>query len=76
MVGQESVQRTFSVIGNKIAFSMLVSSMIIGAAIVMHFPSNYRLFGYPVLSLSIFVVSALMALSLLVAIWRSGTLRQ
>ncbi|MFN3431770.1 MAG: ABC1 kinase family protein [Candidatus Sericytochromatia bacterium] len=76
MVGQEGVQRTFSVIGNKIAFSMLVSSMIIGAAIVMHAPSNYRLFGYPVLSLSIFVVSALMALSLLWAIWRSGTLRQ
>jgi hypothetical protein len=50
--------------------------MIVGAAIVMHAPSNYRLFGYPVLSLSIFVVSAVMALWLLIAIMRSGTLRQ
>lgn len=76
MLGLEDVQRTFAVIGNKISFSLLISSMILGAAIVMHAPTNYKLFGYPILSLSIFVVSAVMALWLIVAIMRSGTLRQ
>lgn len=76
MLGTEQFQRTFAVIGNKVSFSLLVSSMILGAAIVMHAPSTYRLFGYPVLSLSIFVVSGIMALWLLVWIVRSGTLRQ
>jgi ubiquinone biosynthesis protein len=70
------LQLTIAVIGNKISFSLLVASMILGAAIVMHAPSTHRLFGYPVLSLAIFSVSALMALWLIVAIMRSGTLRQ
>jgi predicted unusual protein kinase regulating ubiquinone biosynthesis (AarF/ABC1/UbiB family) len=76
MLGLDQLQRTIAVIGNKISFSLLVASMILGAAIVMHAPSTHRLFGYPVLSLAIFSVSALMALWLIVAIMRSGTLRQ
>ncbi|HEY9724681.1 MAG TPA: AarF/ABC1/UbiB kinase family protein [Oscillatoriaceae cyanobacterium] len=76
MLGMEQMQRTLAVIGNKIAFSLLVSSMILGASVVMLAPAHYKLFGYPVLSLSIFVVSAVMALWLLISIMRSGTLRE
>ncbi|MEB3196996.1 MAG: AarF/ABC1/UbiB kinase family protein [Candidatus Sericytochromatia bacterium] len=76
LLGTEQLQRTIAVIGNKISYSLLVAAMIMGAAIVMHAPTTYRLLGYPVLSLAIFSVSALMALWLLVSIMRSGTLRQ
>jgi predicted unusual protein kinase regulating ubiquinone biosynthesis (AarF/ABC1/UbiB family) len=76
LLGIEQMQRTIAIIGNKIAFSLLVSSMIMGAAIVMHAPTTYKLFGYPVMSLAIFVVSALMAIGLIVSIMRSGTLKQ
>lgn len=76
LLGIEQLQRTVAVIGNKISFSLLVASMIMGAAIIMHAPTTYRLFGYPVLSLGLFSISALMALWLIVSIMRSGTLRQ
>lgn len=76
VIGHEQATHTFAVIGNKIAFSLLVSSMIVGAAIVMHAPTTYKLFGYPVVSLVVFLVSALMALGLIISIMRSGTLRQ
>ena len=76
VIGTEQITRTLAVIGNKISFSLLVSSMIMGAAIVMHAPTTYRFMGYPVVSLGIFTISALMAIWLIVAIYRSGTLRQ
>ncbi len=76
LLGLEDTRRTIAVFGDKISFSLLISSMIIGAAIVMHAPSTHRLFGYPVLSLAIFIVSAVMALWLVGWILRSGSLKQ
>lgn len=76
MLGMEQLQRTLAVIGNKISFSLLISSMIMGAAIVMATPRQPTFDGYPVLSLIIFTVSAVLALWLIISIMRSGTLRQ
>jgi predicted unusual protein kinase regulating ubiquinone biosynthesis (AarF/ABC1/UbiB family) len=76
MLGMTEMQRTLAVIGNKISFSLLISSMIMGAAIVMAAPKQPTFNGYPILSLIIFTVSAVLALWLIISIMRSGTLRQ
>ena len=76
MLGMPELQRTLAVIGNKISFSLLISSMIMGAAIVMSAPKQPTFNGFPILSLIIFTVSAVLALWLIISIMRSGTLRQ
>jgi ubiquinone biosynthesis protein len=76
LLGMDQLQNTLAVIGNKISFSLLISSMIMGAAIVMATPRQPTFNGYPILSLIIFTVSAVLALWLVISIMRSGTLKQ
>lgn len=76
LIGLDQTHKTLAVIGNKISFSLLVSSLILGAAWALQVPTTYRLFGYPMISLLVFAVAAGMGLWLIIAIMRSGTLRQ
>ena len=76
LTGLDQTHKTLAVIGNKISFSILVSSLILGAAWALQVPTPYKLFGYPLISFLVFAIAATMGLWLIIAIMRSGTLRQ
>lgn len=69
------VERTLTVVGNKLSFSILVAALVMGGAISMLARSGPKMWGVPAFSVIIFVTSAIMGLWLLISIIRSGQLK-
>ncbi|MBM3267379.1 MAG: AarF/ABC1/UbiB kinase family protein [Candidatus Sericytochromatia bacterium] len=69
------IERTLTVVGNKIAFSLLNAALLLAGALMMHLDSGPRLFGFPALSIVTFSLSALLGTWLLISILRSGQLK-
>ncbi len=69
------IERTLTVVGNKIAFSLLNAALLLAGALMMHLDKGPRLFGFPALSILTFSLSALLGTWLLISILRSGQLK-
>lgn len=72
---QARFERTLTVIGNKIAFSLLNGALLLAGALMMHLDRGPRLFGFPAVSIVTFSLSGLLGAWLLISILRSGQLK-
>jgi ubiquinone biosynthesis protein len=64
-----------TVIGNKVAFSLLTAALIVGAALLAPIPTGPHILGFHALSFFTFVMGGLLGLWLLISILRSGQLK-
>ncbi|MBM3274383.1 MAG: AarF/ABC1/UbiB kinase family protein [Candidatus Sericytochromatia bacterium] len=71
----QRIERTLTVVGNKIAFSLLNAALLLAGALMMHLEHGPRLFGFPAVSVVTFSLSAALGIWLLVSILRSGQLK-
>lgn len=68
--GLEPVMNSAERISNRIAYSLVLASLIIGSALIVHAGVDFA--DYPVIGLVGFVLSAVMAFGLLISIIRHG----
>jgi ubiquinone biosynthesis protein len=55
-------------IANRIALGLILAALIVGAALLMLVPTNFRILGYPGLAILFFLVAALGGVVLVVSI--------
>jgi hypothetical protein len=60
-------------VANRITLGLVLAALIVGAAMLMQVPTNFRLFGYPGLAMLFFLVAAGGGLWLAFTILRSDT---
>lgn len=60
----------FQKIANRITLGLLMSALIVGAAMLMQVPTSFRLLGYPGLAILFFCIAALGGIALMVQILR------
>ena len=60
-------------VANRITLGLVLAALIVGAAMLMQVPTNFRLFGYPALAMLFFLVAAGGGLWLAFTILRSDT---
>jgi ABC-type polysaccharide/polyol phosphate export permease len=60
-------------VANRITLGLVLAALIVGAAMLMQVPTDFRLFGYPVLAMLFFLVAAGGGLWLAFTILRSDT---
>ncbi len=63
-------------IANRITTGLVLSALIIGAALLMRVDSPYRIFGYPAIAMVCFSLAFVGGMLLLIAIWRDETPRR
>ncbi|MBN2233284.1 MAG: ubiquinone biosynthesis protein UbiB [Deltaproteobacteria bacterium] len=73
-VGLEPLGRTLDKITNRIAFSLLISAIIIASSLIMQTDVGYTLLGYPILGILGYLVAGGLGFWLAIAILRSGRL--
>ena len=56
-------------IANRIALGLVLAALIIGAAMMMQVPTNFRLFGYPGLAMILFLLAAACGFVLIVTVF-------
>ena len=59
---------------NRLSFAVVIASIVIGSAVMVHAGAGPQAFGFPALGLAGFVVAAVLGLGLAVGILRSGRL--
>jgi len=59
---------------NRIAFSMIISALIIGSSLILHFQTGPMVFGYPLFGLLGYLFAGILGVWLVIAILRSGRL--
>ena len=59
---------------NRLSFSLLIGSIIVGSSLVMQTEKGPQFFGFPVLGLLGYTIAGLLGLWLAIAILRSGRL--
>ncbi|MBA2609753.1 MAG: AarF/ABC1/UbiB kinase family protein, partial [Actinobacteria bacterium] len=67
-IDEKDIMRGVQKLANRVTTGLVVASLVIGAALIMRIPTKTRLFGYPALAIVLFMVAAISALVLLVAI--------
>ncbi len=70
--GLDPMMNRMDVVGNRVSFAIVAGSMILGSAIVIHsgIPPHYK--NVPIVGVAAFVLAALFALRLLLAIMKHG----
>lgn len=70
--GLDPMMNRMDIVGNRVAFAIVVGSMILGSAIVIHsgIPPHYQ--DVPILGVGAFILAALFAIRLLYAIMKHG----
>ena len=58
-------------IANRIALGLILAALIVGAALLMQVPTNFRILGYPGLAILFFLAAALGGVALVVSILAS-----
>jgi len=71
-VGLDSLIREIDRSSNRIAFGLIISSLIVGSSIIMSLQTGPLVYGYPVLGVLGFVSAGIMGLGLVISILRSG----
>lgn len=69
------LERTLTVIGNKVAFSLLTTGLVLGAALIAPIQTGPHILGFHALSFFIFILSGILGFWLLISILRSGQLK-
>ena len=59
-------------IANRITVGLVLSALIVGAALLMRVPTQFTILGYPGIAMTFFVVAAVGGLALVVSIVRDG----
>ncbi|MCK5306564.1 MAG: ubiquinone biosynthesis protein UbiB [Candidatus Omnitrophica bacterium] len=72
--GLENLILQMDKVSNRIAFSVIIASLIVGSSIIMQTNKGPLFLGFPVLGILGFLVAGLMGLWLAIAILRSGRL--
>ncbi|MCC6572503.1 MAG: AarF/ABC1/UbiB kinase family protein [Planctomycetes bacterium] len=67
---EQRLTEGFQKVANRIAEGLVIAAMIIAAAQLMQVPSPFAIFGYPALSVLLFVLAAVGAGVLAIDIWR------
>ncbi|MEY2426991.1 MAG: ubiquinone biosynthesis protein [Actinomycetota bacterium] len=67
-IDEKDIMRGVQKLANRVTTGLVVASLVIGAALIMRIPTHTKLFGYPALAIVLFIVAAVSALVLLVAI--------
>ncbi len=57
---------------NRIAFSLIIASLIVGSSLVMQLEKGPMVFGFPALGLAGYIIAGILGLWLVIAILRSG----
>ncbi|MFA6897179.1 MAG: AarF/UbiB family protein [Patescibacteria group bacterium] len=70
--GLEKIDATIDRASNRLSFSLIISSMIIGSSFVMSMDKGPFLFGYPALGIMGFLFAAVLGIGLVVSIIRGG----
>ncbi|MBN2373222.1 hypothetical protein JXL19_05515 [bacterium] len=71
-VGLDNLIREIDRSSNRVAFGLIISSIIVGSSIIMSLKTGPLIYGYPMLGVIGFVSAGLMGLGLAIAILRSG----
>ncbi|MGA1843908.1 MAG: ABC1 kinase family protein [bacterium] len=71
-VGLDNFIREIDRSSNRIAFGLIISSLIVGSSIIMSLQTGPAIYGYPVLGVLGFVSAGIMGLGLVISILRSG----
>jgi predicted unusual protein kinase regulating ubiquinone biosynthesis (AarF/ABC1/UbiB family) len=71
----QRLERTMTVIGNKVAFSLLTAALIVGAALLAPIHNGPHIWGFHALSLFTFLTGGVLGIWLLISILRSGQLK-
>ncbi|MBU6427727.1 MAG: hypothetical protein KGR26_01830 [Cyanobacteria bacterium REEB65] len=69
------LERTLTVVGNKVAFSLLTGAIMVAGALMMRIDRGPYIAGFPAVSFIAFAVAGLLGIGLLIAILRSGQLQ-
>ena len=67
-IDEKDIMRSVQKLANRVTTGLVVASLVIGAALIMRIPTHTKLFGYPALAIVLFIIAAVSALALLVAI--------
>ncbi len=70
--GLEKIDATIDRASNRLSFSMIISSLIIGSSFIMSINKGPLLFGYPALGIMGFVFAAVLGIGLVISIIRGG----
>lgn len=66
----------FQKVANRIALSLIIASMIIGAALMMRIPSGFTILGYPGMPILLFIAAAIIGFVLIVGIILGDRIKQ
>lgn len=58
-IDEKRITDGFQKVANRITLGLILSSMILGASILMRVPSDFTIFGYPGLAILFFMLSAI-----------------
>ncbi|MGQ9631134.1 MAG: ABC1 kinase family protein [bacterium] len=70
----DRVMLEFDRIANRLSFSLIISALIVGTALVIQANIGFKVFGFPVLGVLGFLIAGALGLWLVAAILRSGRL--
>ncbi len=71
-VGLDNLIREIDRSSNRLAFGLIISSIIVGSSIIMSLKTGPMIYGYPLLGVIGFVSAGIMGLGLAISILRSG----
>ncbi len=67
-IDEKDIMRGVQKLANRVTTGLVVASLVIGAALIMRIPTTTKLFGYPALAIVLFMIAAVSAIVLLIAI--------
>jgi ubiquinone biosynthesis protein len=71
LIDEGAIMGGLQKVANRITLGLLLASLIIGAAMLMQVPTNFRILGYPGVAMFFFVIAACGAIWLAITIIRS-----
>lgn len=67
-IDERDIMRGVQKLANRLAFGVVVASLVVGAALIMPIETSAKLFGYPALAIAMFLVAAAAGVGLLISI--------
>jgi hypothetical protein len=67
-IDEQAIMRSAQKLANRLTAGLVITSLVIGAALIMHIPTSTTLFGYPAFATMVFLTAAGAALLLLISI--------
>jgi predicted unusual protein kinase regulating ubiquinone biosynthesis (AarF/ABC1/UbiB family) len=67
-IDERDIMRGVQKLANRLAFGVVVASLVVGAALIMPIETSAKLFGYPALAIAMFLLAAAAGVGLLISI--------